>query len=97
MSKLFHVYILANQRNGTTYIGMTSNLAARMKAHREGRGSAYTARHGVSMLMHVEEYPSALEAIAREKAMKKWKRAWKLRLIEEHNPQWRDLFDDYNK
>ncbi|HEY0011771.1 MAG TPA: GIY-YIG nuclease family protein [Allosphingosinicella sp.] len=84
------VYILASRRNGTVYIGVTSNLAARLWQHRQ-RPRGFTGRHTVRMLVHVEEYPTIAEAIAREKAMKKWLRAWKLELIEKDNPHWKDL------
>ncbi len=96
MAKQFHVYILASKRNGTIYIGMTGNLIARIAAHREGKGSTFVKRYAVDMLVHVENYPTALEAIMREKALKKWRRSWKLRLIEENNPAWHDLFGDLN-
>ena len=84
------VYILASRRNGTVYIGVTSNLPARIWQHRQ-RPRGFTGHYTVRMLVHVEEYPTIAEAIAREKAMKKWLRAWKLELIEKDNPHWKDL------
>jgi putative endonuclease len=87
------VYIMADRYRETLYIGVTSNLAARVFAHREGRGSRFCARYGLRRLVHAEEAPTIEEAIAREKAMKKWKRAWKIELIEQANPDWNDLFE----
>jgi len=87
------VYILASQRNGTLYTGVTADLAARMMRHREGSGSRFAAKYGVLRLVHAEHFERIDEAIAREKAIKKWRRAWKLELIERGNPGWDDLFD----
>ena len=90
------VYIMADRYRGTLYIGVTSDLAARIHAHREGRGSKFCARYGLTRLVHVEEAPTIEEAIAREKAIKKWNRARKIELIEEANPDWMDLFETIN-
>ncbi len=87
------VYILASQRNGTLYTGATSNLPARMMQHRERKGRGFAARYGCAMLVHAEHFDRIEEAIAREKAVKKWRRAWKLELIERDNPEWSDLFE----
>jgi putative endonuclease len=87
------VYILASKRNGTLYAGVTANLPARMLQHREGRGSRFADRYGVMRLVHAEHFERIDEAIAREKAIKKWRRAWKLELIERENPDWSDLFE----
>ena len=87
------VYLLANRYRGTIYTGVTADLAQRVWLHREGRGSRFCARYGVHMLVHAEQYPTIDEAIAREKAIKKWRRAWKIELIEKANPQWGDLYD----
>ena len=87
------VYILASQRNGTLYTGVTANLPARMIQHRAGKGSRFAARYGAARLVHAEFYERIDEAIAREKAIKKWRRAWKLQLIERANPDWNDLFE----
>ncbi len=73
---MFHVYILASQRNGTLYIGVTNNVAARLELHRLGHGSEFVKRYSVYSLVYVESYPKAEEAIQREKQMKKWNRAW---------------------
>jgi len=87
------VYIMTDRYRGTLYIGVTSDLAARAWAHRKGRGSKFCARYGLTKLVYAEQAPTIVEAIAREKAMKKWKRAWKIREIERVNPDWLDLFE----
>ena len=90
------VYIMASGPSGTLYVGVTADLARRAWEHREGEGSDFCRKHGLTMLVHVEEFPTIGEAIAREKAIKRWKRAWKLNLIGKGNPAWRDLWDDLN-
>ncbi|MBX7483022.1 GIY-YIG nuclease family protein [Qipengyuania qiaonensis] len=89
------VYILASQRNGTLYIGVTSDLVARIQQHRSGAADGFTKKHGVKRLVWFEVHEEMEPAILREKRLKKWNRAWKLRLIEEANPQWRDLAEDF--
>lgn len=96
MPKTYHVYILASKRNGTLYIGVTENLPARILAHRAGKGSTFTRKYKVHRLVHIEPYADVRDAIAREKALKKWNRGWKMRLIEEDNPDWDDLFETIN-
>jgi putative endonuclease len=96
MERAFHVYILASQRNGTLYVGVTSNLSRRVFEHREGVIKGFTHRYGVKSLVWYEEFPTALEAIAAEKRIKRWRRAWKLQLIEKINPQWVDLYLSLN-
>jgi len=90
------VYILANRYRGTLYVGVTSNIAARSWQHHNGTGSNFASRYGVNHLVYAEEYPTITEAIAREKALKKWRRAWKIELIEKANPNWDDLFERLN-
>ncbi len=90
------VYLLASQRNGTLYIGVTSNLIQRIWQHREGLAEGFTKKYGVKTLVWYEQHATMESAIAREKALKKWNRAWKLKLIEETNPQWRDLWPEIN-
>jgi putative endonuclease len=85
------VYILASKRDGTLYIGVTSDLPKRMEEHAEGRGSQFVQKYGVRRLVYFEEYPLYTDAIRRETNLKRWKRAWKIELIEKHNPGWRDL------
>ena len=87
------IYIMADRYRGTIYIGVTSVIAARVWAHREGRGSAFCKRYGLTRLVYAEQAPTIEEAIVREKAMKKWNRAWKIEQIERLNPDWLDLID----
>lgn len=86
-------YIVTNKPHGVLYIGVTSDIAARMMQHRAGTGSAFCRRYGLKRLVLAEPHDEIDYAIAREKALKAWKRAWKIRLIEESNPDWDDLFD----
>jgi putative endonuclease len=90
---LYYVYILASRRYGTLYIGITNNLPLRLEQHRTGRGSEFVRKYGVHRLVYVETYENPVEAIAREKQLKKWKRDWKIQLIEKDNLEWRDLSD----
>lgn len=85
------VYILTNQRNGTLYVGVTSNLPARIRQHQNDVIVGFTQRYGMHRLVYYEIHESMLAAITREKQIKEWKRAWKLRLIESVNPDWADL------
>ena len=89
------VHIVASGRNGTLYLGVTSDLVARIHQHREGAIPGFSSRYGCTRLVWYEQYEDIHLAIAREKEMKKWRRAWKLALIEKSNPQWRDLYDDF--
>jgi putative endonuclease len=91
------VYILASQRNGTLYIGVASDLLHRMEQHREGVGSAFVKKYGVYKLVYYEEHPLYTDAIQRETSLKRWKRAWKLALIEKYNPQWIDLLENWHR
>ena len=91
-----YVYLLASQRNGTLYIGVTSNLIQRIWQHREGLAEGFTKKYRVKTLVWYEQHATMESAIAREKALKKWNRAWKLKLIEQTNPQWRDLWPEIN-
>lgn len=85
------VYIMASQRNGTLYIGVTSDLLARIHQHREGTFGGFSKRYDAKLLVWFETHDTMETAIIREKRLKKWNRAWKLRLIEDGNPDWRDL------
>ena len=87
----FFVYILANQKNGTLYVGVTNNLARRIAEHKAKLVPGFTRKYGVDRLVYFEAFESILEARAREHALKRWRRAWKIALIEELNPDWRDL------
>ena len=88
------VYILANRRNGTLYIGVTSDLVGRAWQHKSGLAEGFTHRYGVASLVWYEHHENMESAIAREKTLKKWSRSWKIRLIEESNPSWRDLYEE---
>jgi len=94
MSRQFYVYILASRRNGTLYIGVTNNLARRVWEHKVDAVDGFTKKYGVHRLVWYEAADTALAAITREKQLKKWRRAWKLKLIEMMNPEWKDLYDD---
>lgn len=85
------VYILSSKRNGTLYIGVTSDLPKRLQQHLEGQGSLFVKRYGVTRLVYFEEYPLYADAIRRETNLKRWKRAWKIALIEKHNPNWDEI------
>ena len=87
----YFVYILASKRNGTLYVGVTSDLASRIGQHRDQVMEGFTKRYGVHMLVWFEEFSDIYDAILREKRIKKWRRAWKLELIEKLNPDWNDL------
>ena len=91
MAVCFFVYILANRRNGTLYVGVTNDLARRITEHKSKLVPGFTRRHGVDKLVYFEEYTSIFEARAREHTIKRWRRAWKIALIERNNPEWRDL------
>jgi putative endonuclease len=90
---MYYVYILASRRHGTLYIGVTNSLQKRLDEHRNGEGSSFVKKYGVHRLVHVESYERPEEAINREKQLKRWKRDWKIELIERENPEWRDLSD----
>ena len=89
----YYVYILASKRNGTLYIGMTNNLLRRIWEHKNDLAEGFTKKYGVNLLVWYEVAGTALVAITREKQLKKWNRAWKIRLIEAMNPEWNDLYD----
>lgn len=90
--KEHYVYILANKYRGIIYIGFSNNLDYRIKAHKQGLFiNSFTRKYNVKKLVYYEVYQTALEALEREKQMKKWNRIWKIRLIETVNPKWRDL------
>jgi len=91
MAKTYYVYIMASKRNGTLYIGMTSDLVQRSWQHREGLVEGFTKRYGVKLLVYYEVFDDVHAAIYRETQLKKYKREWKVNLIESANPHWRDL------
>ena len=94
IKKSYYVYILASKPNGTIYIGMTDDLIRRVTQHKQGLVPGFTKTYGVKMLVYYEQTELVLSAIAREKQLKKWKREWKIRLIESMNPEWKDLFEE---
>jgi putative endonuclease len=94
MDKVACVYILTNHRHGTLYFGAASNIHKRMWEHREGIHEGFSKRYGLKILVWYEVCGTMIEAIKREKQLKKWTRGWKIELIESMNPTWRDLFDD---
>jgi putative endonuclease len=91
--RTFCVYILASKRNGTLYVGLTNDLARRAYEHTNEVHSGFTKSYHVRMLVYYEVFEDIDAAIIREKRLKKWNRQWKLRLIEEHNPKWKDLYN----
>jgi len=95
MNKRYFVYLLASKRNGTLYVGVTGDLARRTWQHKSDVMDGFTRKYGVHMLVWCEEYGDISDAIDREKQIKGWNRAWKLKLIEEENPQWLDLYDGF--
>ena len=90
---MYYVYILASGRHGTLYIGVTNSLQKLLEQHRNGQGSLFVKKYGVFRLVYIESYDRVEEAIAREKQLKRWKRDWKIELIERDNLEWRDLSD----
>jgi putative endonuclease len=96
MGAAFFVYILASKPNGTLYVGVTNNLVRRLTEHRAKLVPGFTRQYGVDQLVYFEAFDSILEARAREHSLKRWRRAWKIALIEKLNPIWRDLTSDLN-
>ena len=94
MAPTFFVYILANKRNGTLYVGVTNNLARRLSEHKSKLVPGFTRKYQVDSLVHFEAFDSVLEARAREYSLKRWRRAWKIALIEKFNTDWHDLTDE---
>jgi putative endonuclease len=90
----YYVYIMASQRNGTLYIGVTNDLVERTTQHKNAEIPGFTKRYRVHRLVYYETFDDPADAILREKRLKKWNRQWKIRLIERTNPHWRDLYDD---
>ena len=86
-----YIYILASQKNGTLYIGSTTDIARRLEEHRSKAIGSFTRKHGVIRLVHAEEFASIMEARERETQLKNWHWPWKINLIEENNPSWEDL------
>lgn len=89
----YYVYILCSDRNGTLYIGVTNNLSRRIYEHKEEMILGFSKKYNVKKLVYVETHSTIIDAIHREKILKKWNRQWKIRLIEENNPDWNDLYE----
>ena len=94
MKKIFYVYILASNQNGTLYIGVTSDLLNRAYQHKNQTLNGFSKKYKVDKLVYYEIYADSLSAITREKRLKRWRRKWKFRLIEEKNPMWKDLYNE---
>ncbi len=90
-----YIYILASQKNGTLYIGVTTNLKNRIYTHKQNFPDGFTKKYDIKLLVYFESVDTIQSAILREKQIEKWNREWKLRLIEKENPQWRDLSEDF--
>ena len=90
----YYVYILASKKNGTLYVGMTEDIGKRTVRHKGRRANEFTAKYDVLKLVYYEMHNSLEEAVKREKQIKRWRRQWKLKLIEKHNSGWRDLFGE---
>ncbi|EKE15122.1 MAG: excinuclease ABC subunit C [uncultured bacterium] len=91
----YYVYILASDRNGTLYIGVTNNIVRRVTEHKNKEIKGFTEKYNINKLVYFEKYEDINEAIVQEKRLKKWNRKWKLDLIEQSNPKWRDLSEDF--
>lgn len=94
MNKRFFVFVLSNRRRGVLYVGVTSDLTRRLPEHKAKLVPGFTKTYGIVMLVYYEEYSSILEARAREATLKRWRRAWKMELIDKFNPDWRDLAEE---
>ena len=94
MSKNYYVYILASGKNGTLYTGVTNNLLVRVDQHKTKLLKGFTEKYGVTKLVYYEHFTEVSQALTRDKNIKKWKRDWKLKLIEEFNPEWKDLYKE---
>lgn len=94
MTRYYYVYMMTNRKDGTLYIGVTSDLVRRVFEHREGAITGFTKRYNLTRLVYFEAFDDPENAILREKRMKKWERKWKVELIERDNPDWRDLYPE---
>jgi len=93
----FYVYIMSNRMHGTLYVGHTDDLARRVANHKAGAVPGFTSQHDLKLLVHYEVHDSRESARRRERRLKRWLRAWKIKLIDEANPEWHDLSDDLNR
>ena len=92
----YFVYVLASKRNGVLYVGVTNDIARRMEQHKEEQLEGFTKQYHVKKLVYLEQFDYIDKAIEREKCIKRWKREWKIELIEKINPDWRDLYEELN-
>lgn len=92
--KQYYIYLLAGRRNGALYIGVTNDLIGRVSEHKNDSIEGFTKQRGIHILVYYEEFDDIRKAIAREKQLKKWKREWKVKLIQKSNPPWKDLYPD---
>lgn len=90
--KVYYTYILASERNGTLYVGVTNDLLGRTHQHKQGKAKGFTKKYNVNKLVYYEYCPDVSAAITREKQLKRWRRSWKVELIEKMNPNWEDLY-----
>ena len=91
--KYYYVYVLANKRRGTTYVGVTSNLVQRVWQHKDEQVEGFTKRYGIKMLVWFEQHENVEQAILREKQIKNWNRTWEIELVESFNQEWHDLYE----
>ncbi len=96
MDSFYYVYILASEKNGTLYVGVTSDLVKRIYEHKEKKMEGFSKQYGVDLLVYYEQTQDIQSALKREKQLKKWNRRWKLNLIEKANPDWHDLYEFIN-
>ena len=88
----FYVYIMASQKNGTLYVGITNDIDRRVLEHKNKKFGGFSAQYSTDLLVYCEQFTYVYDAIRREKQLKRWNRAWKLKLIEDSNPEWKDLY-----
>jgi putative endonuclease len=93
MERIYYVYIMTNKPGGTLYVGITNDIARRVEEHKSGLVKGFTEKYKLHILVYCESYPTAHEAIAREKQIKEWHRNWKIRLIKTDNPEWKDILE----
>ena len=97
LTRSYFVYILSNRRHGTLYTGVTNDLVRRVHEHRQGDVEGFTSRYGLKRLVWYEPFDDIEQAILREKRIKRWRRHWKIQLVEKRNPDWRDLWEEIVK
>lgn len=93
--KQYYLYILAHKKGGVLYVGFTNNIERRISEHKSGIGGKFSSKYNVTKLVYFETFETSYAAFKKERQMKKWKREWKIALIEENNPDWKDLAEDW--